>query len=116
MIDAATLNPRDIYFIDQVAITFNIPNLANTILTGDVNRVINYPHTHGMEVLLTLPEHDWMSGYDGCLLGPVTLAVEKNIAKEKANPGTSLLSKMYAKMGLDPATRHQKLYVKYLGR
>jgi hypothetical protein len=116
MIDASELTPRDMYFIGQVSQTFNMPNIAHSVIAGDVNRVINYPHTNGREALLDLNDHDWMSGYDGPLLTPVILAVEANIAKEKANPGTSLLSKLYAKMGLDPATRHQKLYLKYLGR
>jgi len=116
MVDAGTLQSRDIFFINQVAQTFNMPNLANTILSGDANSVINYPHTHGQEALLRLPDHDWMSGYDGGLLGPVTLAVEANIAKEKANPPKGVMAAIYRQMGLDPATRHQKLYLKYLGR
>lgn len=116
MIDAKDLTGRDLYFLGQASQAFNMPNLGNIVLTGDVAYAINYPHTNGREAVLDLNSHDWMSVYQGQLLDSVTAAVEANIAKEKANPPGGVLARMYAMVGLDPATRHQKLYLKYLSR
>ncbi len=119
MTNVAGLTRPDFMFLAQAANVFNVPNLGFNVLDGDqdaIRNAINYAHTNGIEALLRPDVHDWMSHYEGALLGPVTLAVKANIAKEKATPPTGIMARMYAKMGLDPATRHTKLFNQYLLR
>lgn len=117
--NVAGMTKPDFMFLGQTSQMFGMPNLGNVVLAGnyaDIQRAINWPHDNGCEAQLRPDYKNWISFYAGSLYDPVENAIKNMIAAAKLKSASTALGRIYAQMGLDPATRYTKLYLKYFIR